>query len=84
MPELKNPTQHNQLLSQCSAGQISQITALLGDSKIKMRLVHLGFHTNSIVEFVLKYGNNIVVSVDGSRFAMDQNIATYIQVEPLS
>ncbi len=83
MPKLKTPAQHNQLLSQCSAGQISQITALLGDSKIKMRLVHLGFHTNSVVEFVLKYGNNIVVSVDGSRFAMDQNIATYIQVELL-
>jgi Fe2+ transport system protein FeoA len=84
MLQLKKPIKHNQLLSQCTAGQISQITALLGDSKIKMRLIHLGFHTNSVVEFILKYGKNIVVSVDGSRFAMDQEIATYIQVEPLS
>jgi len=84
MPELKKPTQHNQLLSQCSAGQTSQITALLGDAKIKMRLVHLGFHTKSMVELILIRGQNLVVSVDGSRFAMDKHIADFIQVEPLS
>ncbi|MCF6299253.1 MAG: ferrous iron transport protein A [Thiomicrorhabdus sp.] len=84
MPQLKTPSKHNLLLSQCSAGQTSQITALLGDSKIKMRLVHLGFHTNSMVELILIRGQNLVVSVDGSRFAMDKHIADFIQVEPLS
>ncbi len=84
MPKLKTPTKHNLLLSQCRSGQISQITVLLGDSKIKMRLVHLGFHTKSIVELILIRGQNLVVSVDGSRFAMDKHIADYIQVEPLS
>ncbi len=75
---------HAQLLSQCSAGQVSQITALKGKTELKMRLVHLGFHTHSIVECISRYGQNIVVSVDGSHFAMDQSIAAYIQVEPLS
>lgn len=87
MPSLKTPLKHNLLLSQCQAGQISQITALLGDSddsKIKMRLVHLGFHTKSVVELILVRGQNLVVSVDGSRFAMDKQLADFIQVEPLS
>lgn len=80
MPNLK----HNLLLSQCHAGQISQITALQGASEIKMRLVHLGFHTHSVVELILVRGQNLVVCVDGSRFAIDKQIAGYIQVEPLS
>ncbi|WP_019557571.1 FeoA family protein [Thiomicrorhabdus arctica] len=80
MPNLK----HNLPLSHCHAGQISQITALQGDSEIKMRLVHLGFHTNSVVELILIRGQNLVVCVDGSRFAVDKQIANYIQVEPLS
>ena len=84
MPHLKSPLKHNLPLSQCHAGQISQITALLGDSNIKMRLVHLGFHTKSVVELVLIRGENLVVCVDGSRFAIDKQIADLIQVEPLS
>lgn len=80
MPNLK----HNLTLSQCHAGQICQITALQGDLEIKMRLVHLGFHTHSVVELILIRGQNLVVSVDGSRFAIDKKIADYIQIEPLS
>lgn len=49
-----------------------------------MRLVHLGFHTHSVVELILVRGQNLVVCVDGSRFAIDKQIAGYIQVEPLS
>lgn len=49
-----------------------------------MRLVHLGFHTHSVVELILIRGQNLVVSVDGSRFAIDKKIADYIQIEPLS
>jgi len=78
------PLKHNLLLSQCHAGQISQITALTGEAKTKMRLVHLGFHTKSVVELILIRGRNLVVSVDGSRFAIDRQIADFIQVEPLS
>ena len=80
MPNLK----HNLSLSECHPGQISQITALQGDAEIKMRLVHLGFHTHSVVELILIRGQNLVVCVDGSRFAIDKQIADYIQVEPLS
>ncbi|NPA72415.1 MAG: ferrous iron transport protein A [Gammaproteobacteria bacterium] len=75
---------HNIPLSQCHAGQISQITALQGAAEIKMRLIHLGFHTNSVVELILERGQNLVVCVDGSRFAIDKHIAKFIQVEPLS
>jgi len=36
------------------------------------------------VELILVRGQNVVVSVDGSRFAIDRKIAEHIQVEPLS
>ncbi|WP_319380957.1 FeoA family protein [Thiomicrorhabdus sp.] len=75
---------HSFSLSKCRSGQISQITALEGDLKLKMRLVNLGFHTHSIVELILARGHNLIVSVDGSRFAIDKQIAEHIQVEPLS
>ena len=84
MPKQKTNLKHNFPLSQCHAGQISQITALLGETETKLRLVHLGFHTKSIVELVLVRGQNLIVCVDGSRFAIDKQIADYIQVEPLS
>ncbi len=51
---------------------------------MKMRLVNLGFHTHSIVKLVMMRGQNLVVCVDGSRFAIDQKIAENIQVEVLS
>jgi len=73
-----------QTLSQCSAGQTSQITALKGDLDTKMRLVNLGFHTHSIVKLVVARGRNLLVCVDGSRFAIDKEIAKSIQVEVLS
>jgi len=77
-------TNQLQTLSQCSSGQTSQITALKGDLETKMRLVNLGFHTHSIVKLILTRGRNLVVCVDGSRFAIDKQIAESIQVEVLS
>lgn len=75
---------HTTPLSQCHNGQVSQIVTLNGDLEIKMRLVNLGFHTHSVVEMILTRGQNLVVSVDGSRFAIDKKIAEFIQVEPLA
>ena len=72
------------LLSECSNGQISQITHLQGEVDMKMRLVNLGFHTNSVVELIMTRGNNLVITVDGSRFALDRQIAKLVEVEPLS
>ena len=80
---MKNMTD-NQTLSQCRTGQTSQITALKGDLETKMRLVNLGFHTHSIVKLIISRGRNLVVCVDGSRFAIDKEIAEFIQVEVLS
>lgn len=77
-------TQNTTLLSECRAGQFSQIIALKGDLEIKMRLINLGFHTHSIVEMILTRGQNLVICVDGSRFAIDKKIAEYIQVEALA
>jgi len=74
----------NRTLSQCHTGQTSQITALKGDLETKMRLVNLGFHTHSIVKLIILRGRNLVVCVDGSRFAIDKEIADSIQVEVLS
>lgn len=71
-------------LSHCQNGQHSQIVGLKGGIETKMRLVNLGFHTHSIVEMILIRGQNLVVCVDGSRFAIDKNIADNIQVELLA
>ncbi|BBP46773.1 hypothetical protein THMIRHAS_21460 [Thiosulfatimonas sediminis] len=71
-------------LAQCQNGQIAQITHLDGDVNMKMRLVNLGFHTNSVVELIMSRGNNLVVTVDGSRFALDKDIAELISVERLA
>ncbi|HHT00021.1 MAG TPA: ferrous iron transport protein A [Thiomicrospira sp.] len=74
---------HSTNLSQCHAGQVSQIIALTGNLDMKMRLCNLVFHTHSIVEMILKRGHILVVCMDGSRFAIDKQIAEHIQVEPL-
>lgn len=71
-------------LAQCNNGQIAQITHLNGDVHMKMRLVNLGFHTNSVVELIMSRGNNLVVTVDGSRFALDKEIAELVEVDLLS
>ncbi|MBN2646402.1 MAG: ferrous iron transport protein A [Thiotrichales bacterium] len=68
-------------LSDCATGQIVQITQLCGELALKMRLVNLGFHTHSVVELLVTRGSNFVVNVDGSRFALDQQIARQIEVE---
>ncbi|QKI88497.1 FeoA family protein [Thiomicrorhabdus xiamenensis] len=72
------------LLSECTNGQIAQITHLKGEVEMKMRLVNLGFHTHSVVELIMIRGNNLVITVDGSRFALDKQIAELVEVEPLS
>lgn len=77
-------TKHSMPLSQCQSGQHSQIIGLKGGLEIKMRLVNLGFHTHSIVELILIRGHNLVVCVDGSRFAIDKKIAENIEVELLA
>jgi len=75
---------HSNPLSECHNGQVSQIVSLNGSLEMKMRLINLGFHTHSIVETILIRGQNIVITVDGSRFAIDKEIAQHIQVEPLA
>lgn len=75
---------HTLPLSECHAGQHSQIVGLKGNTETKMRLVNLGFHTHSIIEMILIRGQNLVVCVDGSRFAIDKNIAKNIEVELLA
>ena len=79
-----NNNKQRTLLSQCLSGQHSQIIGLKGKLETKMRLVNLGFHTHSIVEMVLVRGHNLVVCVDGSRFAIDKKIAENIEVELLA
>jgi len=71
-------------LSDCQVGQTGQITALTGDLETKMRLVNLGFHTHSHVKLILSRGRNLVICVDGSRFAIDKEMATLIRVQLLS
>jgi ferrous iron transport protein A len=61
-------------------GQTCEISALTGDLETKMRLVNLGFHTHSLVKLLMLRGSNLVVCVDGSRFAIGEELAERIRV----
>ncbi len=71
-------------LDQCKTGQHCQLIRLKGDVDLKMRLINLGFHTHSIIQLLMTRGQNFVINVDGSRFALDKTYAKFIEVEPLS
>ncbi|WP_143483758.1 FeoA family protein [Hydrogenovibrio sp. SC-1] len=79
MTQLPHHTHHR--LSEGQAGETYQITALNGDLPCKLHLVNLGFHTDSFIKLILKRHQQWVVSVDGSRFAIGQDIAQQIEVK---
>lgn len=82
MAKLPHHSQH--LLSDGQSGETYQITALNGDLPCKLHLVHLGFHTDSTIKLILKRHQQWVISVDGSRFAIGQDIAQQIEVKPIT
>lgn len=71
-------------LSDCLPEQTARIIALTGELDTKLRLVNLGFHTKGHIKVVMKRHQSLVVCVDGSRFALDERLAHFIKVEPLS
>ena len=81
MTNLPHHTHH--LLSDGHAGETYQITALNGDLPCKLHLVNLGFHTDSHIQLILKRHQQWVISVDGSRFAIGQDIAQQIEVKAI-
>lgn len=84
MSTLPHHLKNSSLLSECTVEQQGQIVKLSGDVEKKMRLVNLGFHTNSIVKVIQVRGKNMVVCVDGTRFAIDLELARNIEVEVLA
>jgi ferrous iron transport protein A len=68
-------------LAHCQPNESCTIQALHGDLEMKLRLVNLGFHTHSLVKVLMKRDGAWIVNVDGSRFAIDQEIAKHIEVE---
>lgn len=73
-----------QTLDRCHAQQTCEIISLKGDLDTKLRLLNLGFHTYSHVKILFLQSLNLVIDVDGSRFAIDFNMAKNIQVKTLS
>lgn len=71
-------------LSDCQPQQTARIVALMGELDTKLRLVNLGFHTKSLVKVLLKRHQSLIISVDGSRFALDEKLAQLIKVDLLS
>lgn len=84
MSNQKQASQNTIALADCENGQHCQIMGLQGDVDTKMRLVNLGFHTHSLVEMIMVRGQNLVICVDGSRFAIDKEMAANIEVELLT
>jgi len=73
-----------QTLADCEQHQTCQIESLTGDLDTKLHLVNLGFHTNSHIKLFMVRSNNFIISVDGSRFAINRDVANHIRVRPLS
>ncbi|MDX1795331.1 MAG: FeoA family protein [Hydrogenovibrio sp.] len=71
-------------LDQCQQNQTGHIVALTGDLETKLHLVNLGFHTQSHIKVFMIRGDCFILSVDGSRFAIDRKIARHIKVHLLS
>lgn len=71
-------------LAECLQGQTCQIISLTGDLECKLHLVNLGFHTESHVKLAMTCNDSLIISVDGSRFAIDRSVAQHIQVQLLS
>lgn len=69
-----------QTLNQCHEGQECRITSLAGDLEMKLHLVNLGFHQRCQVKVLQRRDNGLVVNADGSRFAVDNEIAANINV----
>lgn len=68
-------------LEQCQVNESCAIRALHGDLEMKLRLINLGFHTHSHAKVIMIRDQAMIVCVDGSRFAIDQEIAKHIEVE---
>lgn len=73
-----------QKLSECQAEQVCQIKSLTGDLNTKLRLVNLGFHTDSYIKILFIRDHNFVICIDGTRFALDASLAQHIEVGLLS
>ncbi|MGC9385646.1 MAG: FeoA family protein [Hydrogenovibrio sp.] len=80
-PVTLNQPSDAQRLSQCHPSQICRILALTGDLASKLHLVNLGFHTNSRIKLHMIRHRTFIVTVDGSRFALDASLADQIQVQ---
>ncbi|MFA6700470.1 MAG: FeoA family protein [Thiomicrospira sp.] len=74
----------NLSLNQCRQNQTCQVVALHGPLDTKLQLVNLGFHTHSHIKVILTRSDCLVLNIDGSRFALDRQLAQQIEVQLLS
>lgn len=84
MNPITKPSQDTVSLADCRQDQTCRILALTGDLACKLHLVNLGFHTDSHLKLSMIRNQCYIVSVDGSRFALDASLAKNIQVQLLS
>jgi len=74
--------EHSQVcLTTATTGKVYSISHLEGETETKLRMINMGFHKGSQIEILQRRDRNTVVNVDGSRFALDQDIVANIYIE---
>lgn len=71
-------------LDSCLQDQTCTVISLHGELDAKLQLVNLGFHRHSHIKVILCRGDSLILNIDGSRFAIDRELAKKIEVELLS
>lgn len=67
-------------LTMAKSGEISYIKKITGKDDVRQRLAELGFVVGECVTVVSELGGNMILSVKGTRVALDQNMANRIMV----
>jgi ferrous iron transport protein A len=61
-------------------GEASYIKRITGKDEVRHRLAEMGFVTGECVTVVSKIGGNMILTIKGTRVALDKNMAGRIMV----
>ncbi|MBF0216378.1 MAG: ferrous iron transport protein A [Candidatus Omnitrophica bacterium] len=71
-------------LSMLGEGLMAEVVGLTGRPELKKFLADLGFIAGKNVEVIQHiFGNNIIVRIGSSRFALDRKMANCVEISPV-
>lgn len=69
-------------LALASEGSTVRVAMVKGDSDLRQHLAELGFVEGAEVKVFAHTGGDCIVSVKGSRFALNRSMANHVMVTP--